>query len=1173
MSSPTPRIESLRELGRGATSTVRLARLEEALEEWPKGSLVAVKRLLPEHRDDARARRALLEEAEVARAARHPSLVRVLAAGEDAEGPFLAMELLPGVDLRTLLERERVLPEGQVRRFAEELAGALAALHATGRVHGDVKPENARLDASGRAVLLDLGFARRAAETRAETPGTLGYLAPEVVRGARPTPAADVFALGVLAYELATGQHPLTGSSVGAGPSGPDSLRFSDADSLFARLESGRLDPPSRHAPELSPLFDQLVAQAMAPDPRARPGAPALETALREGEHSAFWRERLRLVAAGRELPSPAPPVLPLVGRGRAFDALGDAAAAVREPAEPGGPSGAAVWLAGPSGSGKSRLVREFAARARTVQRPPLFLYARASQRREARPLGTMLHLLRRWLVLPAGRPPGARERDVLARTLAPREAEVLAAALGPVGEERGGLPPAATAALVAWLAAVARERPALVFVDDVHAAGEATLAALSALVRELPQAELMLVVGVRSDEPVLRPEAVEGLRARLREHAVRTRPLPLFEVELGPLEEEDVLALVERRFVPGAPRLRLARVLFERSLGNPGLLAEILDSLAESGAVAPASDRHDARLTLSIPPDDVPSPVSLAQAVAERSARLPQEERAWLARLAVLGGSFDARFLARAFGAADERTAGQLLVGFARSGWLARVEGRYRFARPALREALYDSLDEGQRAELHARISDALAREPEEAGWDGVFQRAFHLRHAGRHKELVELLVPLLPEMPEIGQPERAFRIATWGIEACERAGDLPPALMLDLLETAHGAANRLGLRREERELLDRMVELPLDLDGDPASASRVYLAHGRYAQGRGELGLARGWLKNAADFAERAASPALSCDALRRLAVVHGLAGELDLAVEAAERALALAPDPRRRAFSALSRAQTLVLENRFDEALASLSLARAELAPLPEHGVLGALARIDMLRARVFRCAGRQGRALGAANRAVRRAREAGDRPLEVEASARLGALFIDLDQLDRAETYLRDALHVAGEIEDRAGGVLAQTWLGILLWERDDARAGPAIERAAELAEAIGHRRVVALALSVHARLARAAGDLEAALDESGRALELCDRLGAELADRIVIAGTRALVLRTAGEKGAAQEVQRALRRSVREAWRNVADRDLARSFRRYSEALMEAVLSPDGPLYPRVPAGE
>ena len=85
--------------------------------------------------------------------------MRYYAAGEDEEGLWILMELIPGRNLAEVLAEEHALAEPLVRAIGRQLSGALAALHGEGSSHGDLKPENARLDQSGRSVLVDLGFA------------------------------------------------------------------------------------------------------------------------------------------------------------------------------------------------------------------------------------------------------------------------------------------------------------------------------------------------------------------------------------------------------------------------------------------------------------------------------------------------------------------------------------------------------------------------------------------------------------------------------------------------------------------------------------------------------------------------------------------------------------------------------------------------------------------------------------------------------------------------------------------------------------------------------------------------------------------------------------------------------------------------------------------------------
>jgi tetratricopeptide (TPR) repeat protein len=225
--------------------------------------------------------------------------------------------------------------------------------------------------------------------------------------------------------------------------------------------------------------------------------------------------------------------------------------------------------------------------------------------------------------------------------------------------------------------------------------------------------------------------------------------------------------------------------------------------------------------------------------------------------------------------------------------------------------------------------------------------------------------------------------------------------------------------------------------------------------------------------------------------------------------------------------------------------------------------------MLRGRIYRICGRPARALGSMQRAVTLAHQAGERRLEMEATARLGGLLLDLDQPARAEARLREALHLANEIEDRRGQTLALLWLGTLLWEQSDADAASTLDRAMRLANEMGLERAESLALAIRSRIAREAGDLETMLTLSGRAFDILSRQGAELPDRIVVVGTRALALETAGLSDDAQRLVRELEARLKRDNERIEDAALRAAHGRAARALLRAVLSPVGVIYPRV----
>jgi tetratricopeptide (TPR) repeat protein len=347
-------------------------------------------------------------------------------------------------------------------------------------------------------------------------------------------------------------------------------------------------------------------------------------------------------------------------------------------------------------------------------------------------------------------------------------------------------------------------------------------------------------------------------------------------------------------------------------------------------------------------------------------------------------------------------------------------------------------------------------------------------------------------------------------------------------LLDSAVDAADRLGYRKKQRDLLDRLADLEIDPETNPALVGRVYLLHARYGVSTGQYGLARGWLRNAVEMFERAGMEQERSESLRRLSLVQSHVGELKEARELVKESLERAQTDAQRALARLSLGAIEVLEDRFEAALKQSDRVLAILRDSESGNRPGILAAAHLLRARIYRVMGAPGRAHASASRALRLARVAGERRLEAEAGARLGGILLDLDRAAEAESTLREAVRLAVEIEDRRGEAIASLFLGILLWEGAVPEAGAVLARAVDLAEQMGLNRVEAVTRSILSRIAREGGRLEEAFEASGRSMQLLETFGAELSDRIVIAGTHALVLSTRGRTKEAQALERKLR---------------------------------------------
>jgi serine/threonine protein kinase len=225
----------------------------------------AVKVLNRDWQNDPTAVKLLQREARACLAVQHPHLVRLLQAHVTRPPYFLVLEMLGGESLRRLLRRDYRVEVPAALWVTRQAAEALAALHRAGFVHGDVKPDNIRIAAAGRAILLDLGFAHRPGENRkllqqGYVLGTVNYLAPELC-GPEPEDgrACDVFSLGVTLFEMLTGQMPYPRGSIA------ETFRRHEADPP-ADLRSHAVGPLSRG---LAQLVNRLLARRPEDRPRA----------------------------------------------------------------------------------------------------------------------------------------------------------------------------------------------------------------------------------------------------------------------------------------------------------------------------------------------------------------------------------------------------------------------------------------------------------------------------------------------------------------------------------------------------------------------------------------------------------------------------------------------------------------------------------------------------------------------------------------------------------------------------------------------------------------------------------------------------------------------------------------------------------------------------------------
>ncbi len=552
----------------------------------------------------------------------------------------------------------------RLRDALRQLIQGVAALHAAGIVHRDLKPSNVLVTSSGRVVVLDFGLATEAApSTKVPTVqegiwGTVEYMAPEQCMGERCTPASDWYAVGALLYEALAGRLPFSSEGVKL---------------LLEKLEC---EPPRPDvlAPDAPPDLVELCVALMTRDPSARPTDDALRALFGLSGTAAVVDER-GVHLEGR----------PLVGRARHLARLDEAFAAAGR-GEP-----VAVCVRGPSGIGKTALVRHFtdglAAGGRAV-----VLAGRCfvSETVPYKALDGTIDMLSRYLrtlpsedveaALPADTPALARVFPVLRRVEAVERRAVTGVGLTDPREIRRR----AFTALTALLATIAQRLPLVLHIDDLQWADRDSADVLNDLLRGALPGRVLFVLCVRTEDLERTPYLVELMSAAAR-GACR-----MLDVEpLAPADAEEYA----RRMLGGAsPDTEArARALAREAGGNPFLLDQIV------------------RAALATEGQGAGKPGGLAEMLETRLRQMPAGAPELVRVLAIAGRPLDARVAYRAAGlTGDERplVTRLRLAHIVRAGAMADEVDLYH---DRIREAVVRDLAPPAARTIHRRLATEL--------------------------------------------------------------------------------------------------------------------------------------------------------------------------------------------------------------------------------------------------------------------------------------------------------------------------------------------------------------------------------------------------------------------------------------------------------------------------------
>lgn len=1020
-----------RVLGSGGMGTVYLARVEEPTVGLSPGEPVALKVVHPQLLETPGFFKRFLREGEIGRAIRHANVVRTLDCDSlvvaGARRDFLVMEFVEGQTLRALLEEMRTVPEALCRHIGREVARALAAIHGAGALHRDVKPENVLITADHSVKVMDLGLARLTDEAlRLSQAGTfLGsvlYAAPECFRreGGEPDHRADLHALGLVLYELCTGR------AAYAAP---------DMHGAIARVLGEAPRRIGESNPQVSPFFEEVVHTLLAKDPAQRFGsAEELLATLEAEESGAWWQARARALRAETRRPIRrvrVPRETALYGREAEVEHLR------RRFQEAKDGAGRVVLLEGEAGIGKSRLVDEVVGRLHQEGEDLTFLWGSYPPGGAATAAGAFSSAYREHFG-------EAGSAEYLAATPALVGAFDALLRGEPAPEAREPLTPDSLQACFVYATrALARERPTIILIDDLHFAPDEGRALFAALATAI-EGDRVLLVGTA------RPGLAEAWRAGVlrRDHAT-SLALP----RLGP---KDLMLLLLETLGSEALAARLGSQIALKSDGNPFFAFELVRGLREGQIITQA---EDGSWILTGRVDAIQIPSSILDLVNARVSSLAPSERDLLDLAACLGYEFDPTLLADALGAARIPLLKQL-AQIERAHRLVRASGRrFVFDHHQVQEALYASLPELLREEYHGLLADALERRAGGAeggdlgAGDGAACVALceHSLKGGRGSAALRHLERAVRHLTQGCLPDAAARLDA---EALAVPGLLAGRARVDVL--LRMAASLDATRREDahRDAVREAVALA-DADGDPGVRARAHWALGHCLERAHAFEPARIELDVARDLAVAAGDRATEIRALNCRGVLHAESGRVAEAQAAFE---------------------------------AVLSMHRAAGDERGECGVVGNLGI-------AHRYQGRLAEARRYGERHLELARRLGDRRGEVAALGNLALIVADEGRAEEARELLEHYVTRAREIAHRRGELMGTRALGVA--HRAAGRLGAAIEchaRALALARECGSRLDEAMATGELGLDWMEVGRLEAAQEALQRSLRTFEDLG-------------------------------------------------------------------------------
>jgi predicted ATPase len=1012
----------------------------------------------------------------MARLGAHPNVVAVFDIGEEDGRPFIVSELVPGGDLRAVLNKGPVPAERAVA-LARDVLDALAFVHRQGLVHRDLKPENVWLTDDGRAKLGDFGIALVADRPRLSSVGTLlgtpAYMAPEQLQGERVDGRADLYSLGALLHELVTGKPVFDGPIM----------------AVLSQQMYAQPTPAAEIQASVPKGLERFILRLLAKTPDARPAnaeeaRTELDRATAAGAAPAASPDPLRaLFHAG------------FVGREKELTTL----KAAFEHALEGQPT--LTLLVGEPGIGKTRLSQELALHARL--RNARVVLGRCSEAEGAPPYLPFVDAMDPVLAAE----PVDRVRDLVGdhamtlRGLFPRSlARLGEAPREDVRIERHVL----FQAFASLLRGVAGNHGLLLILEDLHWADKPSLLLLKHLMETLGTARVAILATYR-DVDVGRQHPLASVLTELRRNPAVAR------VPLTGLGVDSVNALLTAVGETGGWSPEFATRLCQRTAGNPLFVQEVLRQLLANGGAA-----------ASVTAGELAIPEGVREVIGQRLARLGEPCNRMLARAAVIGATFSWEVLV-AVAEESEDTLLDLLDEALASQLIRekKLQGRatYEFSHALVRQTLYDDISTPRRARVHRQVGEAIER-VHRASLDGyVADLAHHFYQSGTADKTIEYAKRAGDRaVAQAGFEEAVehYARALERVDALAVSEDEKIACRCDL----YTRSARAWTRNAAFETARRDLERALPLAANDTQRAELLLDRAMLSQ----------FLFDMPTVARTAEESVKLGQALERVDVEGaGLAWRAVALIADADVEGALSQFARSIELGGIGEAQLVAFAHmplaqywtgRYHEVLESTARI-LEVARRANH-VTATLMTMPH-RALAFACLGRYREALAAFQEARDYGERQGNRALVARMLSMSGGTYLSLYDYETAEALAEEACALGRAVSFMPPVISSSLDLVLIAARRGDlSRARAALDEVVKPAEAAGawHGWVWRMRLDeLRAEIALRAGDFEGTIEAATRGLERAtqnDRPRYRVWTRCLRAQALAALARDAGE---------------------------------------------------------